>query len=764
LIPVHKKIHPVILIFMNKPVLLRTFVITFAIILFAVSVPAQKSDSLKLAFSDSLKIEALLKKMTIEEKVGQLSLFLSYRSITTGPSQKTDSRELIKEGKAGEIFNAYGVEAVHELQRIAVEESRLKIPLLFGLDVIHGFRTIFPVPLGQACSWDLEAIEKTEHIAATEATADGINWTFAPMVDLARDPEWGRVVEGAGEDTWLACRIAEARVRGFQGNNLKDPHSLMACAKHFAAYGAALAGRDYNTVDMSPLSLYEWYLPSYNSCVKAGVASVMTSFNEINGIPSTCNRWLLSDILRKTWGFKGFVVTDFTAINELVPHGVAVDLKDAARLALNAGVDVDMQGDAYLSSLPELLSEKKITIRQIDDAVRRILLAKFKLGLFDDPYRQCTLEREKKEIMTPEDIAFARKMVSESCVLLKNEKKILPIPQSVKSIAIIGPLGDSKKDMLGPWSATGKWEDCVTLAEGVRNHVSSNIVVRYLKGCNVNDNDRSGFDTAVRLAGESDFVILALGESRDMSGEAASRTNIDLPGVQNELSEAILKTGKPSVVVLFNGRPLAVSALSSRAPAILETWFGGTQAGNGIADVLFGDYNPSGKLTMTFPRNVGQVPIFYNSKNTGRPINPDDTSEKYVSRYIDSPNTPLYPFGYGLSYSSFVYSNLDIKVTGKTINIKATITNSGDRDGEEVVQLYSRQKVGSITRPVKELKGFQKVFLRKGETKNLSFTLTTDDLAFYHPDLKKYFEPGEFVFFVGGNSVETIEKTIDLSH
>jgi len=744
---------------MNKPALSKHIVTAFGIIFFGISVMAQKSNTPKQTSSDSLKIEALLKQMTLDEKIGQLSLFTSDWTIT-GPSLNKDYKNLIKEGKAGGIFNAYTVDFVHELQRIAVEESRLKIPLLFGYDVIHGHRTIFPVPLGQACSWDLEAIEKAEHIAATEATAEGINWTFAPMVDLARDPRWGRVDEGAGEDTWLGCRIAEARVRGFQGENLKDPRSLMACAKHFAAYGAAQAGRDYNSVDMSILSLYEWYLPAYYTCVKAGVASVMTSFNEINGMPSTCNKWLLTDILRKNWGFKGFVVTDYTSINELVPHGVATDIKDAARLALNAGVDMDMQGSAYLQSLPSLLKEKKVTIRQIDDAVRAILLAKFKLGLFDDPYRQCTHEREQKEIMTPDDFAFARKLVSESCVLLKNERKILPIPQDVKSIAVIGPLGDSKKDMLGNWSAAGKWENCITLLEGVKNHAGDKISVQYLKGCNVNDNDRTGFDAAVKLARQSDFVILALGENGWMSGEASSLTNIDLPGVQNELSEAILHTGKPTVVVLFNGRPLAVSGLSFHAPAILETWFGGTQAGNGIADVLFGDYNPSGKLTMTFPRNVGQIPIFYNLKNTGRPLNPANPDEKYVSRYLDSPNTPLYPFGYGLSYTLFSYSNLDVKVEGKLITVTATVTNSGDRDGDEVVQLYIRDKVGSITRPVKELKGFQKVFLRKGESKNLTFLLTTDDFAFYHPDLKKYYEPGEFVIFVGGNSEETMEKTV----
>jgi beta-glucosidase len=747
---------------MNTSLLSRFVTVFFAIALCEFSGLAQKSGSHNKAFSDSLKIEGLLKKMTIDEKVGQMSLFLSEESIITGPSQTKDSRDLIRAGKVGGIFNVHKVDNVHELQRIAVEESRLKIPLLFGLDVIHGYRTIFPIPLGQACSWDLEGIEKAERIAATEATADGIDWTFAPMVDLARDPRWGRVSEGAGEDTWLGCRIAAARVRGFQGKDLKDPRSLLACAKHFAAYGAALAGRDYNTVDMSTLSLYEWYLPTYNACVQAGVGSIMTSFNEINGTPSTSNKWLLTDILRKSWGFKGFVVTDFNAINELVPHGVAEDLKDAARLALNAGVDMDMQGSAYITSLPEILNQKKITIKQIDDAVRRILLVKFKMGLFDDPYRQCTHEREGKEIFTHDNLVFARKMVSESCVLLKNEKNTLPIAQTVKSIAVIGPLADSKQDMLGNWDATGRFEDCITLLEGVRGHVADNIVVEYKKGCNVSDNDTSGFRAAVKLASESDFVILALGEEGELSGEASSRTNIDLPGIQNEFARAILKIGKPTVVILFNGRPLAISNLNSHASAILETWFGGTQAGNGIADVLFGDYNPSGKLTMAFPRNVGQIPIFYNTKSTGRPFNLADSNEKYVSRYLDSPNTPLYPFGFGLSYTSFAYSNLIIGVAGKTIKVEVTVTNSGNRDGEETAQLYVHQKVGSITRPIKELKGFQKVFLKKGEAITLSFYLSKDDLAFFHPDLKKSFEPGEYLFFVGGNSVETMQKAISL--
>jgi beta-glucosidase len=651
---------------------------------------------------------------------------------------------------------------VRELQRMAVEESRLKIPLIFGYDVIHGHRTIFPIPLAQACSWDLEAIEQSERIAAQEATAEGINWTFAPMVDIARDPRWGRVAEGAGEDTWLGCRIGAARVRGFQGNDLKAKNTLLSCVKHYAAYGAAQAGRDYNTVDMSQLSLYEWYLPPYKATVDAGVASAMTSFNEIAGVPSTANRWLLTDLLRNDWGFKGFVVTDYTSINEMVNHGNAADNKDAARLAINAGVDMDMQGSTYLDYLSQLIKENKVSMTEIDRSVRVILEAKAKLGLFDDPYHYCNKDRQEKEIMTPDQLAFARKFVSSSCVLLKNPNQILPVPAAVNRIAVIGPLGDSKKDMLGNWSAAGNWEKCVTLVEGMKNRTGNQVEIMYEMGCNVNDDDKSRFDAALQLASKADYVILALGENGWMSGEASSRSNIDIPGVQNELAEAIVKTGKPVAVVLFNGRPLAITKLNNLPVAILETWFGGTQAGNGIADVLFGDVNPSGKLTMTFPLNLGQVPVFYNAKNTGRPYNPADPGAKYVSRYLDCSNDPLYPFGYGLSYTTFAYSGLVARVDGSKINIKVNVANTGTRDGEEVVQLYVRDKVGSITRPVKELKGFSKVLIKKGETRQVEFSLTTDDLAFYHPDLKKYWEPGEFIIYTGTSSAETVSTTINL--
>ena len=734
----------------------------FIALLFSSRNMAQSTQMSAQAPDNKAKIDELIKSMTLDEKIGQLSLFTSDWD-KTGPSLNSNYKKLIRKGEVGAIFNAYTVDYVRDLQRIAVEDSRLKIPLIFGYDVIHGHRTIFPIPLGQACSWDLAAIEHAERIAAIEATAEGINWTFAPMVDIARDPRWGRVAEGAGEDTWLGCKIAAARVKGFQGGDLAADNTLIACVKHFAAYGAAQSGRDYNTVDMSQVSLYEWYLPPYKAAVDAGVGSVMTSFNEIAGVPSTCNKWLLTDLLRNDWKFNGFVVTDYTSINELMSHGVAGSIKEAAKISLNAGVDMDMQGSTYLNSLDSLLKEKQVSMARIDEAVKVVLEAKMKLGLFDDPYRYCNALRQEKEIMTTEALAAARKMVSESCVLLKNSKQTLPIPAGVKTIAVIGPLGDSKKDMLGNWSAAGNWEKCVTLYEGVRSRAGNNVEVLSENGCNVNDADRSGFEAAVKLAAKSDFIILALGENGWMSGEASSRTSIDLPGIQNELAEAIIKTGKPVAVVLFNGRPLAITRLNAMAPAILETWYGGTQAGNGIADVLFGDVNPSGKITMTFPRNEGQIPVFYNAKNTGRPYRASDPDAKYVSRYLDCSNDPLFPFGFGLSYTSFSYSWLAASVNGSQIQIAVKVANTGNIDGEEIVQLYVQDKVGSITRPVKELKGFQKVLLKKGETKSLSFTLTTDDLAFYHPDLKKFWEPGEFVIYVGTNSSETLTQSIQVN-
>ena len=736
---------------------LLTFILT-ALFLFSGCKNQISTDLSK--FED--KADSIINLMTLEEKIGQLSLFTSDWS-STGPSMRKDYIELIRQGKAGNIFNAYTVDYVRELQRIAVEETRLHIPLLFGYDVIHGHRTIFPVPLGQASSWDTAAIRKAERIAAIEATAEGLNWTFAPMVDLARDPRWGRVMEGAGEDTWLGSLIGAARVKGFQGSVLSDKRSLLACVKHFAAYGAPQGGRDYHTVDISERSLYEWYLPVYKACIDAGVGSVMTSFNEIAGIPSTSNRELLTDLLRNKWKFSGFVVTDYSSINELIQHGVAADLAEASELSINAGVDMDMQGSAFISELPGLVNGGKVTEQTIDNAVRRILITKYKMGLFDDPYKCCDKEREQNEIMTPEHLSFARKLAARSCVLLKNENKTLPVPDWIKTLAVIGPLADSKADMLGSWSAAGQWEKCVTLLEGINNKVNGKVRILSAKGCNINDKNTGGIDDAISVARRADFIILALGESREMSGEAASRTNISLPGVQMDLAGAIIKTGKPVAVVLFNGRPLAIEKLNELAPAILEAWFGGTQTGNGVADVLFGDINPSGKLTMTFPRNEGQIPVFYNTKNTGRPINPDNPYEKYRSNYLDSPNDPLYPFGFGLSYTNFSYSGITLNKNEfqKNEQITATveITNTGDRDGEETVQLYIHDLVGEVTRPVKELKGFKKVMIEKGRSVRVTFTISAADLSYYHKDLSYTFDTGEFKLFIGTNSSNCVSAS-----
>ena len=704
------------------------------------------------------KADSIIKLMTLDEKIGQLNLLTSNWS-STGPNMRNDYVELIRKGAIGSILNAFTVDYVKALQKIAVEETRLHIPLIFGFDVIHGHRTIFPIPLGQASSWDPEAIEKSERIAAIEASAEGINMTYSPMVDIARDPRWGRVMEGAGEDTYLGSLIASARVKGFQGTNLLDKSSVLACVKHFAAYGAPQAGRDYFTVDMSERSLYEWYLPPYKAAIDAGVASVMTSFNEIAGVPSTSNKWLLTSLLRNDWKFKGFVVTDYNSINELIDHGVAADSVEAGYLSIKAGVDLDMMASTYLNHLAGLVKSKRVSEEEIDNAVRRILVAKYKLGLFDNPYKYCDKNREKNEIMRQEYLDFARKFASESCVLLKNDNKILPIKKEVKTIAVIGPLADSKRDMLGSWSAAGDPEKCVTLLEGVINRTGKSVRILAAKGCDVRDKGKDEINQAVALARKADFVILALGESSEMSGEAASRSDISLPGMQLELADEVIKTGKPVVVVLFNGRPLAIPELSSIAPAILETWFGGTQAGNAIADILFGDVNPSGKLTMTFPRNTGQIPVYYNSKNTGRPINPEIPFEKYKSNYLDVPNTPLYPFGYGLSYTSFNYSDIKMNKTdfhgNEQIVASIDVTNTGDRDGVEIVQLYIRDLVGDVTRPVKELKGFRKVLIRKGETVNVAFTLTPGELSYYHQDMNFKYDPGDFEIFIGANSAES---------
>jgi len=703
------------------------------------------------------RVDSVLKLMTIEEKIGQLNLFTSDYDVT-GPTIRENYKEDIRQGRVGAIFNAYGVDYVRELQRMAVEETRLGIPLIFGYDVIHGHRTIFPISLGEAASWDTAAVRQAARIAAIEATAEGLNWTFAPMVDIARDPRWGRISEGAGEDTYLGVAMAKARVIGFQGNDLSDPSTMMACAKHYAAYGAAQAGRDYNTVDISDRTLHEVYLPPFKACVDQGVATFMTSFNEIAGVPSTGNKYLLTDILRKEWGFKGFVVTDYTSINEMIPHGFAADEKHAGELALNAGVDMDMQGAVYYNHLKKSLDEGKVKMAEIDAAVKRILTMKFKLGLFDNPYLYCNKEREQQDIMKPEHLAFAREMAKKSIVLLKNEQNLLPLSKNIGTIAVIGPLANTRRELIGSWSAAGDWTKAITLLEGIRQAVSPEMKILYAKGCSIIGDSTQYMQEAINTAKKADVVILAVGEAAWMTGEAASRSDIGLPGIQEKLAEAIIATGKPVVTVLMNGRPLTISWLAEHTTAMLETWFGGTMAGPAIADVIFGDYNPSGKLPVTFPRSIGQIPIFYNYKNTGRPF---DANNKYTSKYLDIDNSPLFPFGYGLSYTTFEYSNLRLSTDTLNMNdtlvVNVTLKNTGKYKGTETAQLYIHDKVGSVTRPVKELKGFCKVNLNPDETIDVSFKITKNDLAFWDINMNFNAEPGEFEVFVGGNSLECLK-------
>ena len=708
------------------------------------------------------KIDSLLDLMTLEEKVGQLTLFTSDIDVT-GPTMRENYQEDIRTGKVGAIFNAYGANYTRELQRIAIEESRLGIPLLFGYDVIHGHKTIFPIPLGEAASWDLEAIEQAARIAAIEASAEGLHWTFAPMVDVARDPRWGRIAEGAGEDTYLGTKIAVARVNGFQNNDLSATNTLLACAKHFAAYGAAEAGRDYNTVDISDRVLREIYLPPFKAAVDAGVATFMTSFNELDGVPATGSYYLLTEILRNEWELDGFVVTDYTSINEMIAHGVAVDEKEAGELAIEAGVDMDMQGAVFYEHLPALVEEGEVSETRVDQAVKRVLKAKYRLGLFDDPYRYSDEQREQQNVMTAAHREAARDVARKSIVLLKNEDQTLPLRKDVGSIAVIGPLADNKRELIGSWSAAGDWQQAVSLLEGIENKVGGNTNILYAKGANINDDSTQFFQEAIRTARSADVVVLALGEAALMSGEAASRADISLPGVQEELAQELHRLGKPLVVVLMNGRPLTINWLDENVPAILETWFLGTEAGNAIADVLFGDYNPSGKLPVTFPRSVGQIPLYYNYKNTGRPI----SENKYTSKYLDVPNTPLYPFGYGLSYTTFEYTGLQVSAPEMTVNdtltVSVTVTNTGPHAGEEVVQLYIQDLVGSVTRPVKELKGFQKIMLEPGEAQTLTFQVDHTTLSFYRHSMTFGTEPGAFKVFAGTSSEETLSTEFTLS-
>lgn len=720
-------------------------------------------------------INNLMSKMTLEEKVGQMTLFSSDWDVT-GPSMKSDYKEKLKQAKVGAIFNAYTAKFTRELQQIAVEETRLGIPLLFGYDVIHGHRTIFPISLGESASWDLQAIELSARIAAAEATAEGIHWTFAPMVDISRDPRWGRMSEGSGEDVYLTSQIARARIQGFQGDDLARTDTLLATAKHFAAYGLAQAGRDYHTTDLSDRELRDTYLPPFKAAVDAGVASFMTAFNEVNGVPASANRYLLKDILRTEWNFEGFVVTDYTSINEMVPHGFARDNEHAGELAINAGVDMDMQGSVFFDHLINQVEQGKVDIQSVNIATRRVLQMKYRLGLFDDPYRYSDEKRQQREIYKPEYLQAAQDVARKSMVLLKNDKQTLPLSKTDTRYALIGPLANSKADMIGSWSAAGDRKDKpVTMFAGISAKLASTSKVIYAKGASYefatdmepSEQEQQDFAAAIAAAKKSDVIILAMGEKWNMTGEAASRTSLTLPGNQLALMRELKQLGKPMVLVLMNGRPLAIEWADQHIDAIVEAWYPGTMGGPAIADVLFGDYNPSGKLPVTFPRNVGQVPIYYNMKNTGRPYLANSSEQKYVSRYLDTANTPLYVFGHGLSYTQFDYSeiSLDKHEFSATEAIKAriTITNSGDYDGEEVVQLYIHDKVGSVTRPTKELKAFKKIWLNKGESKTISFTITAQDLAFHRADMSFGAEAGEFDLYIGTNSAQVKQSEFSLS-
>lgn len=712
------------------------------------------------------KVSELLSKMTLEEKVGQLVQYSGFE-YATGPQNSSSASVLneIKQGKVGSMLNVAGAGETRKFQELALQ-SRLKIPLLFGQDVIHGYRTTFPVNLGQAASWDLKLIEKSERIAATEASAYGIHWTFAPMVDIARDPRWGRVMEGSGEDTYLGTQIGLARIRGFQGKGLGNLDAIMACAKHFAAYGAAVGGRDYNSVDMSLRQLNETYLPPFKAAAEAGVATFMNSFNDINGIPATANKYILRDLLKGKWNYKGFVVSDWGSIGEMVPHGYAKDNREAAEKAINAGSDMDMESRAYMAELPNLVKEGKVDPKLIDDAAKRILVKKFEMGLFDDPYRFSSEKRQKEQTNNQENRKFGREFGSKSIVLLKNEKNILPLSRSVKTVALIGPFGKETSANHGFWSVAFKDDNqrIVTQFDGIKNQLDKNSTLLYAKGANVDDQDRSMFAEAVETAKKADVVIMTLGEGHAMSGEAKSRSNIHFSGVQEDLLKEIAKTGKPIVLMINAGRPLVFDWAADNIPAIMYTWWLGTEAGNSIADVLFGAVNPGGKLPMTFPRTEGQIPVYYNHYNTGRPAK-NNTDRNYVSAYIDLDNDPKFPFGYGLSYTQFKYSDMNLSSNNlkgnQTLNISVNVTNSGNYDGEEVVQLYIRDLFGKVVRPVKELKGFQKVFIKKGETKTISFSLTPENLKFYDDQLNYDWEGGEFDIMIGTDSKNVQTKRIN---
>jgi beta-glucosidase len=718
-------------------------------------------------------IDGLMKKMTLEEKIGQLNLPGS-GDIVTGQVQSSDIGRKIREGKVGGLFNIKSAAKIKDVQRVAVEESRLKIPLIFGMDVIHGYETVFPIPLGLSCTWDMKLIENSARIAAIEASADGINWTFSPMVDICRDARWGRIAEGNGEDPYLGAQIAKAMVKGYQGSDLKANNTIMSCVKHYALYGAAEAGRDYNTVDMSHQTMYNTYFPPFKAAADAGVGSFMASFNEIDGVPATANKWLLTDVLRRQWGFKGFVVTDYTGINEMMDHGIG-DLQTVTARALNAGIDMDMVGEGILTTIKKSLTEGKTTMGQIDAACRRILEAKYKLGLFEDPYKYCDENRAKADVFTAAHRKIARETAAQSFVLLRNSENILPLKKS-GTVALVGPLADNPENMPGTWAVAARFSEAISVLKGFKEVVGDKVKVLYARGSNLDADslfeERAGMfgkslrrdsrsaeemiQEAVETAKQSDVVIAALGESAEMSGEASSRSNIEIPEVQRNLLKALLKTGKPVVLLLFTGRPLTIKWESENVPAILNVWFGGSEAGYAIADVLLGDINPSGKLTTTWPQHVGQVPLYYNHKMTGRPLPEGKWFQKFRSNYLDVSNDPVYPFGYGISYSRFSYGDLQLSSTSlkgnQILNASITVTNTGKYDGKEVVQLYIRDVAGSVTRPVKELKGFQKIDLKAGESKTVSFSITPEDLKFYNYDLKYDWEPGEFEIMIGANS------------
>jgi len=728
-------------------------------------------------------IDQLMAKMTVEEKIGQLNLVTGGEA-TTGTTVSTDVESKIRNGQIGGIFSMSTPSKIRKTQEIAIKQSRLKIPIIFGMDVIHGYRTVFPIPLGLAATWDMGLIQQSARIAAEEATADGINWAFSPMVDISRDPRWGRISEGAGEDTYLTSKVAEAIVYGFQGDNLAAHNTMMACVKHFALYGAAEGGRDYNSTDMSLHRMYNEYLPPYKAAIDAGAGSIMTSFNDINGVPASANKWLLTDLLRDQWGFKGLVVTDYTAVNELTAHGLG-DLQHVSSLSLNAGVDMDMVGEGFLTTLKKSLDEGKVNLEAINRACRYVLEAKYKLGLFEDPYRYCNEQRAESIIGSAANHAKAREAAAKSFVLLKNENQLLPLKKS-GTVAVIGPLANSGPNMPGTWSVSAELDKTSSLVDGMKavlgnkvnmiTHLGSNLLEdsTYQKHATMFGRtiprdlrkEEEIIAEAVKVAQQADVVVAALGESSEMSGESSSRSELDIPKNQQNLLKALLATGKPVVLVLFTGRPLALTWEDAHVPAILNVWFGGTETGKAVADVLFGDVVPSGKITATFPRNVGQIPIYYAHKNTGRPYGNSGDFEKFKSNYLDVSNDPLYPFGYGLSYTTFSYGDIhldnDILENNGSIHASIDITNTGNYDAEETVQLYIQDLVGSVTRPVKELKGFQKIFLKKGERKTIKFEIKVDDLKFFDSALNYVAEPGDFNVYIGPNSRDVKVKAFKL--